>query len=59
MSDLNNSELSELRDENVELQKTVHELSILNDISAAISSARTSDETERLIIKKCIKYLNH
>ena len=58
MSDLNNSELSELRDENVELQKTVHELSILNDISAAISSARTFDETERLIIKKCIKYLN-
>lgn len=58
MNELNNPDLSVLRSENDRLQKTVQELSILNDISVAVSSARNFEEIEHLIIKKCIKYLN-
>ncbi|MGA7722976.1 MAG: GAF domain-containing SpoIIE family protein phosphatase [Ignavibacteriaceae bacterium] len=58
MNDLNNSDLSVLRGENERLHKSVQELSILNDISVAVSSARNFEEIEHLIVRKCIKYLN-
>ena len=58
MNELNNPDLSVLRDENERLQRTVQELSILNDISVAVSSARNFEEIQHLIVRKCIKYLN-
>jgi sigma-B regulation protein RsbU (phosphoserine phosphatase) len=58
MNELNNPNLSVLRDENERLQKTIQELSILNDISVAVSSARNFEEIQHLIVRKCIKYLN-
>ena len=58
MNDLNNSDLSILRGENERLHKSVQELSILNDISVAVSSVRNFEEIEHLIVRKCIKYLN-
>jgi len=53
----NNSTGISLQQENQSLRRTILELSILNDIAAAISSAQSVSEIERLIVKKCIKHL--
>lgn len=46
-----------LLEENKRLQSVIGELSILNEIATAISSAHSLDEVERLIIKKMVKHL--
>ncbi|MBU1100268.1 MAG: SpoIIE family protein phosphatase [Bacteroidetes bacterium] len=50
--------INNLKDENQELQNTVDELSILNDIATAISSTQSIEQIESLIIQKCVKHLN-
>ena len=58
MNQSNNSiNESSLQEENESLRRTVLELSILNEIASAISSAQSVSEIERLIVKKCIKHL--
>ena len=47
-----------LQEENRRLQSTVEELSILNEVATAISSAQTVDKIEYQIVKKCIKHLS-
>jgi len=53
----NNIHESVLQQENESLRRTVQELSILNEIASALSSAQSVAEIERLIVKKCIKHL--
>jgi sigma-B regulation protein RsbU (phosphoserine phosphatase) len=57
--DQSNNNLIEdsVHQENESLRRTVLELSILNEIATAISSAQSVAEIERLIVKKCIKHL--
>jgi sigma-B regulation protein RsbU (phosphoserine phosphatase) len=45
-----------LEDENRLLKQAVEELTILNDISRAISSAWSLDDIMELIVRKCIKH---
>ncbi len=52
------SEIEKLRKENENLRGAVKELSILNEISIAISSTLSLDKILNLIIEKCIKHLN-
>ena len=52
-----NSDSLRLQDENESLRRTIRELSILNEIAIAVSSAQSVSEIEHLIIKKCIKHL--
>ncbi len=49
--------VDDLQEENTRLRAAVQELSILNDISTAISSTRSLEEVIELIVKKCIKHL--
>lgn len=51
------SEIEKLRKENNNLKGAVGELSILNEISIAISSTLSLDKILNLIIEKCIKHL--
>ncbi|MCJ7508003.1 MAG: SpoIIE family protein phosphatase [candidate division Zixibacteria bacterium] len=44
-----------LEQENLELKRAVEELSVLNEISAAIGSSMKVEEITKLIISKCIK----
>jgi phosphoserine phosphatase RsbU/P len=57
MGNMNNTNVTRLQDENDNLKKTILELSILNEIAIAVSSAKTVSEIEHMIIKKCIKHL--
>jgi sigma-B regulation protein RsbU (phosphoserine phosphatase) len=45
-----------LEDENAELKVAVEELTILNDISSAISAAWSLEDIMELIVRKCIKH---
>jgi sigma-B regulation protein RsbU (phosphoserine phosphatase) len=51
------SELDRLAKENIRLRSAVDELSILNDIATAVSSASSLERTIELIVHKCIKHL--
>lgn len=51
------SELDRLAKENTRLRSAVDELSILNDIATAVSSASSLERTIELIVHKCIKHL--
>jgi phosphoserine phosphatase RsbU/P len=53
----NNDEQNRLIKENLNLKFAVEELSILNDIAAAISSTKSLDQIINLIVRKCVKYL--
>ena len=53
----NERTIASLLEENQRLHETIEELSVLNDISAAISSSMSLEEIETVLIKKCIKYL--
>ena len=46
-----------LQAENTRLRLAVEELSILNEISTAVSSTSSLDETVDLIVQKCVKHL--
>lgn len=48
----------DLDDENRRLRRAVEELSVLNELAAAISSAMGLDEVIRLIVKKAINAVN-
>ena len=48
---------SSLERENERLRRTILELSILNEIATAISSALTVSEIERLIVKRIVKHV--
>lgn len=52
-----NSDLDRLSKENERLRSAVEELSILNDIAAAIGSTSSLDRIIELIVHKCIKHL--
>lgn len=52
-----NSEIDRLARENTRLRSAVDELSILNDIATAVSSASSLERTIELIVHKCIKHL--
>ena len=51
------SEIDRLAKENTRLRSAVDELSILNDIATAVSSASSLERTIELIVHKCIKHL--
>jgi sigma-B regulation protein RsbU (phosphoserine phosphatase) len=52
-----NSEIDRLAQENIRLKSAIDELSILNDIATAVSSASSLERTIELIVHKCIKHL--
>ncbi len=49
--------LERLRAENRRLKAALQELSILNEVSTAVSSASSLDATVDLIVQKCVKHL--
>ncbi len=53
----NDKRVDRLEEENLRLKEAVAELSILNDISTAISSTSSLDMIIDLIVHKCIKHL--
>ena len=50
--------IEKLEDENLKLLKAIEELSILNEISTAISSTLSMNKIMDLIVNKCIKHLD-
>jgi sigma-B regulation protein RsbU (phosphoserine phosphatase) len=56
--DKRNNNESELTDEVKRLRAAVEELSVLNDISTAISSVSSLDKVIEMMVKKCIKHLD-
>jgi sigma-B regulation protein RsbU (phosphoserine phosphatase) len=58
MSDQNEARLKALERENAQLRRAVEELSILNELSVAISSTQSTDELMRAITKRSIKALH-
>lgn len=55
MSDAQAARLNALERENVQLRRAVEELSILNELSLAISSSRSTDDIIQTIIRRSIK----
>lgn len=51
------SRIEKLENENSRLRQAVDELSILNEIATAVSSALSLDNLVELIVRKCVKYL--
>ena len=58
MSDLSQARLDSLERENKQLHRAVEELSVLNELSIAISSSRGTDEVIRTIIRRSIKAIS-
>ena len=58
MSEFNPAQVSSLERENLQLRRAVEELSILNELSIAISSSHGTDEVIRTIIKRSIKAIS-
>ncbi len=54
---MNAEKIARIENENIRLKEAVEELSILNEISAAISSTMEVEQIVDLIIKKCVKHL--
>jgi sigma-B regulation protein RsbU (phosphoserine phosphatase) len=52
-----NSDVDRISKENLRLKNAVEELSILNDIATAVSSASSLEHIIELIVHKCIKHL--
>jgi len=52
-----NTDTDRIEKENARLKTAVEELSILNDIATAVSSASSLEQTIELIVHKCIKHL--
>ncbi len=50
--------VNRLQAENRRLRLAIEELSILNEVSTAVSSTSSLDETVGLIVQKCVKHLN-
>ncbi len=49
--------IKRLESENERLRRAVEELSILNDVAAAVSSTSSLDQIVNLIVQKCVKHL--
>ena len=49
--------LSKLQNENVKLRTAVEELSVINEITTAITSTQSIEKIVDLIIRKCVKHL--
>ncbi len=58
MSDLSQARLDSLERENQQLHRAVEELSVLNELSIAISSSRGTDEVIKTIIRHSIKAIS-
>jgi len=58
MKDDNVNNIELLKKENFRLRRAVEELSILNEISTAITSTMELKKIEELMVKKCIKHFN-
>ena len=50
------TDLGKLRAENQRLRRSVQELSVLNDVAVAISSARSLNTIIELIVDRCVKH---
>lgn len=55
MTDADIARLNALERENVQLRRAVEELSILNELSLAISSSRSTEEIIHIVIRRSIK----
>ena len=51
------SHLARLEAENIRLRRAVEELSVLNDVAAAIASASSLEAIVDLVVQKCVKHL--
>ena len=57
MSDDHHARLDRLEAENAGLRRAVEELSILNEVATAVSSASSLNEVIDLVVRKCVKHL--
>ena len=57
MSDDHQARLDRLEAENAGLRRAVEELSILNEVAIAVSSASSLDAVIDLVVRKCVKHL--
>ncbi|MYA78968.1 MAG: SpoIIE family protein phosphatase [Acidobacteriia bacterium] len=57
MSDDHQARLDRLEAENAGLRRAVEELSILNEVATAVSSASSLNEVIDLVVRKCVKHL--
>lgn len=57
MSDDLQARLDRLEAENAGLRRAVEELSILNEVATAVSSASSLNEVIDLVVRKCVKHL--
>ena len=57
MSDDHQAKLDRLEAENGRLRRAVEELSILNEVATAVSSASSLDAVVDLVVRKCVKHL--
>lgn len=57
MSDDHQAKLDRLEAENAGLRRAVEELSILNEVATAVSSASSLDAVIDLVVRKCVKHL--
>ncbi len=57
MSDDHQAKLDRLEAENGRLRRAVEELSILNEVATAVSSASSLDAVVNLVVRKCVKHL--
>ncbi|MCH7827701.1 MAG: hypothetical protein IIC75_07010, partial [Bacteroidetes bacterium] len=49
--------ISKLQNENIKLRTAVEELSVINEITIAITSTQSIEKIVDLIIRKCVKHL--
>lgn len=57
MSDEHQAKLDRLEAENAGLRRAVEELSILNEVATAVSSASSLNAVIDLVVRKCVKHL--
>ena len=57
MSDDHQAKLDRLEAENAGLRRAVEELSILNEVATAVSSASSLNAVIDLVVRKCVKHL--
>jgi sigma-B regulation protein RsbU (phosphoserine phosphatase) len=50
--------IEQLQAENLQLQRAVQELAIINEIATAINSTMTIEQIVQLMVQKCVKHMN-
>lgn len=53
-----NQQIEQLQAENLQLQRAVQELAIINEIATAINSTMTIEQIVQLMVQKCVKHMN-